>query len=215
MHTWHGRAGSAERKRSLQSVSESDIGHIDVCEQPTGANRIDFYIDTLRRLRKDAAFLLRLEDDILVNRHVIHNVLRWRGFDEPHFGAGWLSVPSNYAHDMNHTGRGTHGTIYRKYHEMNFGGGIIIPSAVLDDGLLLDVERHMKSMPTYNFTPVRSLSNVMHLHGLRVYFHYPPSLVFMDLDALSYPGRSETRKYTDLSLSIMRPQDFRIDWRAE
>lgn len=215
MHTWHGRAGSAERQRSLRSVSESDVGDIEICEQPPGVDRIDFYIQTLRRLRTEAAFLLRLEDDILVNRHIIHNVLRWRGFDEPSFGAGWLSVPSNYALDTNHIDRGPHGTLYRNYKEMNFGGGVIVPSARLDDALLLSVEKHMKSMPANNFTPVRSLSNTMWWRGLRAYFHYPPSLVFMDLDVLSYPGRTETRRYPEQSLNIMRPQDFRVDWKAE
>ena len=41
----------------------------------------------------DAEFVLRLEDDIEVNRHILHNVRSWPALSDPRFGIGWVFDP--------------------------------------------------------------------------------------------------------------------------
>lgn len=90
------------------SLERSDIGTQYVwCEQAPHEKPLEHWEDTHRRAAKSsAAQVILLEDDCLVNRHILHNVRRWVWPDHPDFRAGWLYNPGGY--------RGGHDVWYRE-----------------------------------------------------------------------------------------------------
>jgi hypothetical protein len=86
-------------KPARQSIEASDIGkNYEWIENPPGMRPKDFFIELLKHCATlDAEWIVRLEDDCLVNRHLIHNVTHWEALAEPDFGVGWLFVPKGHS----------------------------------------------------------------------------------------------------------------------
>ena len=85
-------------ERCFASIEASDIGHdYTVCENPPGLAPIDHWRATLERAaRASSELVLVLEDDVLVNRHLIYNVLTWKWPHDRRYGAGWLYCVQGY-----------------------------------------------------------------------------------------------------------------------
>jgi hypothetical protein len=85
------RVGARE---TLESVRASDIGEdFSVLEHPSDQTKCQFFESVLRQMSAaDAPYVMRLEDDVIVNRHILHNFLTWPALKNPLFGAGWLYV---------------------------------------------------------------------------------------------------------------------------
>ncbi len=94
---------SARREKlgpTLESLDASDLkGRYEVLEAPMGHPTVihAWWSETMRRLAsepffegKPPRFILRLEDDVIVNRHILHNVASWQALHEPNFGFGQL-----------------------------------------------------------------------------------------------------------------------------
>jgi hypothetical protein len=79
---------------TLASLRESDIGDgFEVMEHPEGMERCRFFRSVLARMAEATTrYVIRCEDDILVNRHILHNFLSWPALSHPVFGCGWLYV---------------------------------------------------------------------------------------------------------------------------
>lgn len=79
---------------TLDSLRASDVGDdFLVMEHPEGVERCRFFRSVLVKMAEaPAEYVIRCEDDILVNRHLLHNFLTWPALREPMFGAGWLYV---------------------------------------------------------------------------------------------------------------------------
>lgn len=79
---------------TLASLRESDIGNdFEVMEHPDGMERCRFFRTVLIMMAEAPTdYVIRCEDDILVNRHILHNFLGWSALSEPTFGCGWLYV---------------------------------------------------------------------------------------------------------------------------
>jgi hypothetical protein len=77
------------------SIEESDIGtNYTVCKNPPGVGAKAHWKSTHERAASsDAEFVLILEDDVLVNRHILHNCRTWKWKHHRDFGAGWLFRP--------------------------------------------------------------------------------------------------------------------------
>ena len=77
---------------TLASMAQSDIGEPDaVLVHPAGASIQEHFLSTLRAIAASGReYGIRFEDDVLVNRHIVHNALRWPALDRADFGAGWL-----------------------------------------------------------------------------------------------------------------------------
>lgn len=79
---------------SLASIEVSDIVEYTLAthdpeEMPVQA----FFFSLLERMAKaETELVVRLEDDIIVNKYIRHNVENWPALDDPEFGAGWLFV---------------------------------------------------------------------------------------------------------------------------
>lgn len=105
---------------SFASLRASDIGEaFTVLENPPGLKPAEHWRAVHERAAKASSELvLVLEDDVLVNTHILHNVATWRYPHDRNFGAGWLYSPGGYAQkDVWYTGdwewHGTCGVLYR------------------------------------------------------------------------------------------------------
>ena len=88
-----GRDGA--HARCFTSIEQSDIGEdYTLCMHPPGVDKREHWRATLDRAAHSCSeYVLVLEDDVLVNRHILHNCRTWKWPRDPHFGAGWLYKP--------------------------------------------------------------------------------------------------------------------------
>jgi hypothetical protein len=95
-----GRPGIERVKASIEA---SDIGKkYDWREHPPGMTIEEHLYASMRAARDAGADLvLRLEDDVLVNRHILHNLGTWAAVDDPRFGMGWAFDPPIYSTGSN------------------------------------------------------------------------------------------------------------------
>lgn len=88
-----------ERKKllapTLDSLLESDArDSFRVLLHPQGERHCRFFRSVLIAMAAvSTPWVIRLEDDVLVNRHLLHNFLTWPALSDPRFGAGWLFSP--------------------------------------------------------------------------------------------------------------------------
>lgn len=87
-----GRPG-LERVRA--SIEASDIGtNYQLLFQPPELNIREHFSDAWRRgAATGADLILRLEDDVEVNRHILYNLATWEAVDDQRFGVGWAFDP--------------------------------------------------------------------------------------------------------------------------
>lgn len=77
------------------SLESSDVGAgYQVLLHPPKQTVVEHFLNVLRAMRdSDSDLVLRLEDDALVNRHLLHNLTTWPAIHRPDFGAGWAMSP--------------------------------------------------------------------------------------------------------------------------
>lgn len=82
------------REATLASLRVSDVGEdLSVMEHPEGVSKCSFFASVLQAMASaPTPYVMRCEDDVLVNQHILHNFLTWPALDDPLFGAGWLYV---------------------------------------------------------------------------------------------------------------------------
>jgi hypothetical protein len=108
-------------RRCYSSIEASDIGQrYTVCEHPPGVTAREHWQRTLERAAAARSELvLVLEDDCLVNRHILDNCRSWKWPTAHHFGAGWLYRPGGFCGDRDEwytkgiDWYGTVGVLYR------------------------------------------------------------------------------------------------------
>jgi len=214
VHTWHGRDDL--RGTTLRSLDASDAkGMYKIKRQPPGVDRDDFYMTTLREMCSDETveWMLRIEDDAVVSKHIVHNVCCWSATQHELFGAGWLSVTSEMVRDASHVA--SHGGfLTREFPEAHFAGGVLMRTSFLA-GVLPLVRRRLSlgeyrdSTPTEvrnvprRFAPGCALSNAVWNSGRRVFFH-SPSIVAIDMTIQTYHGKP----------SVQWDQPYNENWRA-
>lgn len=205
VHTWHGRS-STQRAATLASLEASDAsGRYQVSMQPENTHRDDYYMDTLRAIcdRTDTDYMLRLEDDVLVNKFLLHNVSKWSAPAHPRFGAGWLSTTRGLMADTTNCPT-LDGFRIREYKECFFAGGVLMKLDVLRDVLPL-VEVRLRAGGK-DFSPGCALSNAVWRKGLRVFFHLP-SIVAIDMNIPAYHARRPEENDFD-------HQPYAQNWKA-
>lgn len=103
IHTCPQRDGQIHE--TVQSVRDSDVVLYEVRRQPEGANPQEFFFQSWVEAAENAKangfpFVLRLEDDVLVNAHIAHNLTLWGATREADFGAAWLSTPEGIVGEL-------------------------------------------------------------------------------------------------------------------
>lgn len=101
-----GRLSWPETRRSLEA---SDIGErYEVAQQRPELTPREHFLELLDGAAlAPTEWVLRLEDDVLVNRHIISNLESWPAKTDPRFGIGWLFDPGG-------TTRTTHDKMYQR-----------------------------------------------------------------------------------------------------
>lgn len=205
VNTWWKRDGV--RDATLASLDASDsAGRYQVRRQTESDCCVQFFCNVMRELCETYTWVLRIEDDVLVNRHIVHNVTTWPApHVEPKFGMGFLSVTHPVLADKAHVGYGEKlKTPWRKHRGMHFGGGLLWKSS----DFLPRIHRIQKCLCEWRpmFAAAVCPSSILFDDGLRSYFHLP-SLVKIDL---SIP-RSRDDKL--IGEAVYGTQPFDADFR--
>lgn len=148
---------------SYASLRASDIGeNFTVSEHPPGISAREHWRAThLLAAQAQTEFVLVLEDDVLVNSHILWNIATWRHkHDEKAFSAGWLYAPGGYSRrDTWYAGSwdwyGTCGVLYRTR---------LLP-ALIDAAW----ERMGKLQQPWDL----SIAWACHMEGRRIRVHHP------------------------------------------
>jgi hypothetical protein len=181
VHTWWKRDGV--RDPTIDSMDASDAaGRYEVLRQAPSECPVEFFMGCMRDMCDRFDWIVRIEDDTVVNEHLIHNVCTWAvPFEEPRFGMGFLSAPELALADTLHTAYGeVHATPWRKFRGMHFGGGMLWKADTFR-GIADDVEACLLQwIREDRLACAVCPSSVLYDRGLRAYFHLP-SLVRIDL----------------------------------
>lgn len=220
-------------ERTIHSIERSDIGKrflvlTDKKDRkfPEDYGDLQHWWDLAWRDAADAArirkcsYILRLEDDILVNRHILHNVCRWRAVNSKKFGLGtlfqpdyWLKHPETFERDPET------GLTYRNTKDVEGAQAQLIKTDLV--GALLEgvprarVEKGLwqaHHQPSFDW----SLSRAAWALGLRVFVHEPA------LVNLHQGSQSSTIDLNQHRTGAIHPEcehywghrSFKPDWRA-
>jgi len=148
---------------SYASLRASDIGErFTISEHPPGISAREHWLRThLLAAQAQSKFVVVLEDDVLVNRHILYNIDTWRyKHDARSFGAGWLYAPGGYSRrDTWYSGTwdwyGTCGVLYRT------------------DRLSFLIERAWQRIEQEDMPWDLAISWACHLDGKRIRVHHP------------------------------------------
>lgn len=101
--------GRPSWRETRLSIEASDIGErYKLAQQQPNVAMRDHFLGLLDRAASARTpWVLRLEDDVLVNRHIISNLESWPAKNEPRFGIGWLFDPGG-------TTRTVHDRMYQR-----------------------------------------------------------------------------------------------------
>lgn len=159
---------------TLLSIEASDIPFYRVCRHEEGLNRNQirqWFLDTLVTESKNCEFLVRFEDDVVVNKHIYRNLRQWKALQAPDFGIGRLFFYDN--NDRNKTLGWRHNSWYRIDYMYEGAQGDVYKSEHIDkvvDGYFRAHKEHPNA-PGFGFDwPV---SRALGYHGLKTYVHLP------------------------------------------
>jgi hypothetical protein len=82
-------------------VQQSEVENFEIAVQPencTNYEKILFWLMFLNAQARRAPYVLRLEDDIIVNKHIIHNLCTWSALRDPVFGCGLMFTHPDIAY---------------------------------------------------------------------------------------------------------------------
>jgi hypothetical protein len=178
------------REGTLASLRASDVGeNFTVMEHPDKLPKCLFFASVLDTMAKaPTPYVMRIEDDVLVNRHILHNFLTWRALHDPLFGAGWLYVSEAAYRDVWHIG--TSRLERYRTNEVMYGSlCVAMPRALVASCIKLLVEwqtifgcaldtcncslRNKRPRTTKNFGQDAALSRGVWSLGKRVFFPKP------------------------------------------
>jgi len=161
---------------TLASVRESDVGVEPVIVGPAGYS-IEHFLASLDMLRSDdpAAIVVRLEDDVFLNRYLRHNLEAWTVYEEDDFGIGWLfQSQMDRMHGLHQEAVcGSGGQLhYRSLVKQKCcSQGIVMRAADITDALFERIRGHWEHC---EHQQDRALSLAMWDVGKKGYLHDPP-----------------------------------------
>jgi len=182
--------------RCWPSIRASDIGErFTVSMHPEGMDKNEHWRKT-HELAAEASseFVLVLEDDVLVNRHILENIESWRWKHNKDFGAGWIYNAGGYS---------SKDTWYRGVRPWAMTPGVVYRTADLPRLIELAWKEMTKASPIPWDCAIASAAE----HGgkrIRVHF---PSLVEHMNDVKRVLGNP--------SMSPLRTSrgTFKVNWR--
>lgn len=189
--------GRASWPATRASILGSDIGMDYVALiNPADIGPREHFLNVLDFLAAaQTSLVLRLEDDVLVNKYITHNVKNWEAVNEPDFGVGWLFSPIAWA------GRWPRC-------ELNGSMGLLfktkdVPEIMDGARQWLDEHPSQKGQPHDDLAVAHAVWRM----GKRIYIHDPP-LVEHRIDVPSSIGNVHT------AASATTQGRFDLYWRA-
>ena len=179
-----------DNSRTVASIEQSDIGtKYVVCEDKKERTFPRDYADLQktwdafwRDMLKQAAvrkckYVLRLEDDVIVNEHILHNLATWPALNHAKFGYGTLFVPNYWHKNPQHFKREPDDQcMFRNLIDVEGGQGQLASvetfSKILD-GVPRAREQRGLAKPTHAPSFDWALSRSAWQLGLRVFVHSP------------------------------------------
>lgn len=169
---------------------------------------------------RNCSLILRLEDDIVVNRHILHNVCRWKAPESPLFGLGtlfspdyWLKKPQLFVADK------ATGAVYRNNIDVEGAQGQLVATSRIE-ALLAGVPQAIRDkgfgkphhQPSFDW----SLSRAAWPLGLRAFVHQP---ALVDLHAASLQSQidleqHQTNKPHPAEQHYWGHKSFQENWKA-
>jgi len=167
--------------RTCAELEASDVGSAyTVFDHPPGKTVVEHCLGVLDALSKAGTeYAIRLEDDVLVNANILHNLRTWPALGEPDFGAGWLYVPRCLLLDLARTGYGRKTRSAHRITDPRLGGSL---GVLFRTGDLPAVIEQMRSHA--GLVQDWSMSRAVFELGKRVYYA-KPSLLEHNVDVPS------------------------------
>ena len=191
-----GRVVAHERLRA--SLAESDVGDYRWCEHPPGLSVLEHWSETfLKMADAESDLVILLEDDALVNRHIIENVESWCWpHDRKRFGAGWLYSPGGFhaGHDCWYSKRIWHGSVGVLYWRDQV-------RAIHDSAR----DWMLTHGPAIDF----AVSQAVHVSGRKIRQHGPPLVEHQRSDVPSTLGHDAKHCWANATTR----GTFRAEWR--
>jgi hypothetical protein len=193
VHTWWGRGNTdLPYSKSLQS---SDIDNYSVIRHPKRMHRVDHYMSTLKSICGDKKwdYMLRIEDDSIVSKNVMHNLRHWDALKRTDFGIGFLSrcdrvIEHCGLHDVS-----AH-TMTCKSHGYHFGPAWIASCRAVERNLGR-IESIMWAVEKLGrFGPTTAVADAMIDSKLGVYVHVP-SMASVDVSIPSHQLGDVSKRY--------------------
>jgi hypothetical protein len=192
---------------TLSSIRESDVDEASVVTQQPHQDKQQNLVAALTMLTlSDKEWGLRLEDDVIVNRHLLHNICAWDALTEPTFGAGWLYHSGALSTVRTAMGRTDRGNWFRDAPDLVGCLGVVFYVPMIPF-IVMGLRRFWKAT---DGAQDKSMTRAVWSRSLRVFVHEPP-LVEHNVEHRS-------------TLAPDRPVDpaihstcglFRRDWRAQ
>lgn len=147
---------------TLDSIHASDIGtDFYISLQPPDLTPRQHFLRLLRWMADaPTPYVLRLEDDAIVNRHILANIRSWPALDDPRFGAGWLFCPLDRPYGGLWDRSELHGSV-----------GVVLPTEDIPR-LIPRVERWFEEHERRLSQDI-ALSRAVWLSGKRLFLHRP------------------------------------------
>lgn len=162
------------REQALQatraSLARAGVQHpVVVCQDPQETKRHNL-IKTLTYLdMSGASWVLRLEDDVLVNKHLLHNICTWSAPHQQNFGAGWLWRNAGLAQSRTGIEVTQHGWV-RTEPDLAGAQGILLPRRIIPQLVMGIRDRWAETDGAQD----KAITRTLFYKGLRVYIHDPP-----------------------------------------
>ena len=233
IYVWVQHAHGRNSSPTFESIHASDIGrnYTLVTDEPRkfpedGDKLQAWWADTCLA-QADAAeargckWILRLEDDIIVNRHILHNIQHWPALHDPLFGFGTLFVPDRWLRRPMFA-RGVSGEWYCKFKDVAGAQAQVYSVERIRAYIPLVPEmRRARGLgrpgdpPSFDW----ALSRAAHYYGARthqmdpqrVFIHKDPSLV--DLAPSSLQSAMFPQAPQDPNLHYWGTKSFNAEWR--
>ena len=112
---------------TLKSLNDSDVEGYQVVSQRPSESRLDNLRSSLLALQESGApFGVRIEDDAIVSRYLIENLVLWPALGAEDFGGGWLF--SSFLSSLQNcfVARGSCGENYRLSDSTVGGVGVVL-----------------------------------------------------------------------------------------
>jgi hypothetical protein len=185
VHTCPARRKQLEPLKTSLAQSDICLSLIDWAEEPKGSSNFEkrlHYLSLLCRNARRAPYVLRLEDDIVVNRHIIHNLCTWPATRQPDFAVG-LAFVNRLLYEPPQSGdmhRTESGLVYREPTSTPWAQAHLYDSSHLIRAAQRYFEELAEKCPDYYSEPHKvalafdwAITRAVGRMGLRVYLHEP------------------------------------------